>query len=191
MFNFGPTFSTLARHCINVIQMFCVCWDVHRGLSRSAINIFFECDSRVQNFMGGAACGARWLLLLQSLIRIKLLTLTKHVELLNPPPVPSITQCLHYWSSVNNHTMSPNTTLVDESPVLSQESQNRLLYASKSPTVSNLQVCFQVATHYRHNKGAWKFQWTIECRRYAGYVHTSCVIILHFMSYTHISIKPK
>ena len=27
LYNVGPTSSTLVRHCINVIQMFCVCWD--------------------------------------------------------------------------------------------------------------------------------------------------------------------
>ena len=26
LYNVGPTSSTLVRHCINVIQMFCVCW---------------------------------------------------------------------------------------------------------------------------------------------------------------------
>ena len=29
LYNVGPTFSTLDQLCINVIQMFCVYWDVH------------------------------------------------------------------------------------------------------------------------------------------------------------------
>ena len=28
LYNVGPTSKTLGRRCINVIQMFCVCWDV-------------------------------------------------------------------------------------------------------------------------------------------------------------------
>ena len=27
LYNVGPTSKTLGRRCINVIQMFCVCWD--------------------------------------------------------------------------------------------------------------------------------------------------------------------
>ena len=33
LYNVGPTSSTLVRHCINVIKMFCVCWLVN-DLSR-------------------------------------------------------------------------------------------------------------------------------------------------------------
>ena len=28
LYNVGPTSSTLVQHCINVAQMFCVCWDL-------------------------------------------------------------------------------------------------------------------------------------------------------------------
>ena len=33
LYNVGPTSKTLGRRCINVIQMFCVCWEVGFSLN--------------------------------------------------------------------------------------------------------------------------------------------------------------
>ena len=30
LYNVGPASKTLGRRCINIIQMFCVCWDIQQ-----------------------------------------------------------------------------------------------------------------------------------------------------------------
>ena len=89
LYNVGPTFSTLERHCTNVIQRFCVCWD-------SAI-----CDNKVKTIPQNSglktySCGKVMSLLIYFLTFLHYLQyciILKHYIIFSKLPVQRPTRC--------------------------------------------------------------------------------------------------